>query len=147
MSEQPKHASGDLSLILAAIGTACKAISSAVRRAGLIGLFGLEGATNATGDDVKKLDVISDEIFVNSLRHTRRVALMVSEERAAALPVEGCEGAKYIVAFDPLDGSSNIDCVRESPARAPLSHRQGLCRGRGARALTPLTPGPRRLRM
>ena len=93
MSEQPKHASGDLSLILAAIGTACKAISSAVRRAGLVGLFGLEGATNATGDDVKKLDVISDEIFVNSLRHTKRVALLVDGHRTLGAEGDVARGA------------------------------------------------------
>ena len=120
LSEQQKHkeASGDLSLILAAIGTACKAISSAVRRAGLTGLYGVDGGTNATGDSVKKLDVLSDEIFCNSLRHTRRVALIVSEEQETPIIVEGAEGAKYI-------------CVRPSQ-----SH--------GARAAAALCHGSRR---
>ena len=112
LSGQQKHpaSAGDLSLILAAIATACKAISSAVRRAGLIGLYGVDGATNATGDVVKRLDVLSDEIFCNSLRHTKRVALMVSEEQETAIVVPDARDAKYIVSFDPLDGSSNIDC-------------------------------------
>ena len=57
LSEQQKFAtaSGDLSIILSAIATACKAISSACRRGALIGLYGLEGSTNSTGDSVKKL--------------------------------------------------------------------------------------------
>ena len=112
MSEQQRFAaaSGDLSLILAAIGTACKAISSATRRAGLLGIYGLDGSTNSTGDDVKKLDLLSDEIWCNSLRHTRRVAMLVSEERADPVVVEGAEAARYMASFDPLDGSSNIDC-------------------------------------
>lgn len=112
MSSQQRFAgaSGDLSLILTAIGTACKAISSACRRAGLLHLTGLDGSVNSTGDDVKKLDIISDDIWVNSLRHTKRVAMLVSEERAEPVMVEGAESAKYICSFDPLDGSSNIDC-------------------------------------
>ena len=112
LAGQARHAgsAGDLSLILAAIATACKAIASAVRRAGLIGLYGVDGGTNATGDSVKRLDVLSDEIFCNSLRHTKRVALMVSEEQDTAIVVPGAKDAKYIVCFDPLDGSSNIDC-------------------------------------
>lgn len=103
-------ASGDLSLILSAIATACKSISSATRRAGMMSLYGLEGSTNATGDDVKKLDTLSDEIWVNSLTHTRRVAMLISEERAEPVVIVDAESAKYIVSFDPLDGSSNIDC-------------------------------------
>jgi fructose-1,6-bisphosphatase I len=112
LSEQQKHtaASGDLSIILSAIGTACKAISSAVRRAGINGLYGEEGTVNATGDSVKKLDILSDEIFCNSLLHTHRVALLISEEREEPVVVAGAQAAKYICAFDPLDGSSNIAC-------------------------------------
>jgi fructose-1,6-bisphosphatase len=61
LSEQQKfaNASGDLTIILAAIATACKAISSACRRGALIGLYGLEGGTNSTGDSVKKLGEMS----------------------------------------------------------------------------------------
>ena len=64
LSSQQQHAgaSGDLSIILAAIGTACKAISSACRRGALIGLYGVEGSTNATGDSVKKLGESKREV-------------------------------------------------------------------------------------
>lgn len=102
LSEQQKHenATGDLTLVLASISTACKSISSAVRRAGLLGIYGAEGTTNSTGDSVKKLDIISDDIFCNSLRHTKRVALMVSEEQEEPIVVQGAESGKYIVAFE-----------------------------------------------
>jgi len=111
LSEQQKHshAAGDLTLLLSSIATACKSISSAVRRAGLLGIYGAEGSSNASGDSVKKLDILSDEIFINSLKHTKRAALLVSEEQESPIVVEGAEGGKYIVSFDPLDGSSNID--------------------------------------
>lgn len=102
LSEQQKHesATGDLTLILASIATACKSISSAVRRAGLLGIYGAEGSTNSTGDSVKKLDILSDEIFCNSLRHTKRVALMVSEEQEVPIVVAGAENGKYICSFE-----------------------------------------------
>lgn len=59
-----------LSIVLTSIATACKAITAAVRRAGLQGLHGLQGTSNVTGDEQKKLDVISNDIFINSLKYT-----------------------------------------------------------------------------
>ena len=110
--EQKRHAAatGDLSLILNAISTACKAVTAAVRLAGLSGLYGLEGAVNSTGDDQKKLDVIANDIFINSLRHTKLIGIMVSEENDEPIIVKEHPEAKYAAVFDPLDGSSNIDC-------------------------------------
>jgi Fructose-1-6-bisphosphatase, N-terminal domain len=112
LTEQRKHpeATGDLSIILAAVQTACKTISSAVRRVGLLALHGAHGSTNATGDDVKKLDVISNEVFVNNLIATGRVAVMATEEADEMIVMDKLTGAKYGLVFDPLDGSSNIDC-------------------------------------
>lgn len=112
LTEQRKHpeATGDLSIILAAVQTACKTISSAVRRVGLLALHGAHGSTNATGDDVKKLDVISNDCFVNALKATGRVAVMATEEADDMIVLEALSGAKYGLVFDPLDGSSNIDC-------------------------------------
>jgi fructose-1,6-bisphosphatase I len=143
LSEQQKHreASGDLSLILSAIATACKAISSAVRRAGLTGLYGADGGSNASGDSVKKLDVLSDEIFCNTLRHTKRVALMVSEEQEAPVVVEGAESAKYICSFDPLDGSSIIDCAGGVGSIFGITRRAAECVGQPATAAECLQPG------
>ena len=143
LSEQQKHkeASGDLSLILSAIATACKAISSAVRRAGLTGLYGVDGGANASGDCVKKLDVLSDEIFCNSLRHTKRVALLVSEEQERPVAVEGAEGARYVCSFDPLDGSSVIDCGGAVGSIFGLTRRAPECVGKPATAAECLQPG------
>lgn len=62
---------------------------------------------NIQGEDVKKLDVLANEIFINSLKRSGKVKVMVSEEDDEAIIVEG--GGKYVVVFDPLDGSSNID--------------------------------------
>ena len=113
LAEQRKHpaATGDLTQLMTAILTAVKAISSAVRKAGIARLYGLSGSTNVTGDDVKKLDVLSNDLFINMLRSSFTTCMMVSEENENAIEVETEKQGKYIVCFDPLDGSSNIDCL------------------------------------
>lgn len=113
LAEQRKHpsATGDLTQLMTAILTAVKAISSAVRKAGIARLYGLSGSTNVTGDDVKKLDVLSNDMFVNMLRSSFSTCMMVSEENENAIEVETEKQGKYVVCFDPLDGSSNIDCL------------------------------------
>ncbi len=63
-----------------AISSSCKFISSHVRRAGINNLLGLSGDVNSTGDVCKKLDILADEVFINSLRNCGKVFLMVSEE-------------------------------------------------------------------
>ena len=97
LTEQKKHveATGDLTLILSALVTACKAVTAAVRRAGLLKLHGLHGSSNATGDEVKKLDVIANDIFISSLRHTGLVGIMVSEENEEPIIVSEHPEAKY----------------------------------------------------
>lgn len=71
---------------------------------------GLAGRTNVQGEDVQKLDVISNEIFINSLVSSGQVSLMVSEENEEAILVtDPLLRGGYAVVFDPLDGSSNID--------------------------------------
>jgi fructose-1,6-bisphosphatase I len=122
-----------------------------VRRAGLLNIYGLQGTSNSTGDDQKKLDVIANgdapvprglagvtdpqlcvatpahlcwhvdvpprplsfaraDIWINSLKHTNLVGVMVSEENEDPIVFPDLKDAKYAVAFDPLDGSSLIDC-------------------------------------
>ena len=108
-----KGAHGDLTLILMSIQLGCKFVSSQVRRAGLANLTGLAGHENVQGEEQKKLDVIANEIFINSLRTSGKVALMVSEENEQLIVVDKADqmgSASYCVVFDPLDGSSNIDC-------------------------------------
>lgn len=113
LAEQRKvpGATGDLTQLMNAILTAVKAISSHVRRAGITHLFGIDGSTNIQGEEVKKLDVISNQLFINMLRSSFVTCLLVSEENENVIEVETERQGKYIVCFDPLDGSSNIDCL------------------------------------
>jgi len=91
--------------------TAVKSISSAVRKAGLAQLFGMAGQTNVQGEDVKKLDVLANDLFINMLRSSFTTCLLVSEENDKCIIVDPDHKGKYVVCFDPLDGSSNIDCL------------------------------------
>ncbi|CAH2087132.1 unnamed protein product [Euphydryas editha] len=104
-------ATGDLTQLLNSIQTAVKAIQSAVRKAGIAKLHGISGETNVQGEEVKKLDVLSNDLFINMLKSSFTTCLLVSEENPTALQVESERRGKYIVCFDPLDGSSNIDCL------------------------------------
>jgi len=105
-----EHDDPDIVMLMGSIQLACKYIAMAVRKAGIAGLYGLDGSTNATGDDVKKLDIISNDVFINALKNSKELAVMVSEENPEAIIVESKLQGKYCIAFDPLDGSSNIDC-------------------------------------
>ena len=106
-----KGATGSFTILLQCILTAIKAVSQAVRRAGFAQLHGKVGVTNVQGEDVTKLDVLANDMFVNMLRSSFEVALMISEENEAAIEVDLKHQGSYIVCFDPLDGSSNIDCL------------------------------------
>jgi len=100
----------DLVILLSALQTACKLTARSVRKAGIAGLYGHAGSENATGDDQKKLDVLSNDMFVNALYNSHACCVLVSEENEQPIIVEENMAGKYCVAFDPLDGSSNIDC-------------------------------------
>jgi len=71
----------------------------------------MAGTTNVQGEEVKKLDVLANELFINMLKSSFSTCLLISEENEKAIEVELEQQGKYIVAFDPLDGSSNIDCL------------------------------------
>lgn len=104
-----KNAKGDLSILLNSIQLACKIISNAAKKAGIYALYGLSGGQNSTGDQVKKLDVFSNDCMINSISFCGKVPCMASEEMEMPIIVKDCEEPKYVVSFDPLDGSSNID--------------------------------------
>ena len=91
------------------IAMACKFIGSKVSKAGISNLYGLDGGVNKSGDEHKKLDVVANEVFINSLKSSNRVCMMASEEMDEYILCPTNPHAKYVVAFDPLDGSSNID--------------------------------------
>ena len=99
-------------IVLQSISVACKQIASLVQRAGLAGMTGLAGGEqNIQGEDQKKLDVISNEIFCDTLRLSGRTGVIASEEEDVPVAVEETYGGNYVCVFDPLDGSSNIDAA------------------------------------
>ncbi|KAL8524509.1 hypothetical protein ACS0TY_014192 [Phlomoides rotata] len=112
LNEQSKHpeSRGDFTILLNHIVLGCKFVCSAVNKAGLAKLLGLAGETNVQGEEQKKLDVLSNEVFVKALISSGRTCILVSEEDEEATFVEPNYRGKYCVVFDPLDGSSNIDC-------------------------------------
>ncbi|HJL42690.1 MAG TPA: class 1 fructose-bisphosphatase [Myxococcales bacterium LLY-WYZ-16_1] len=103
------EARGQLSALLTQIGVAGKLISAKVRQAGLIEIWGTTGDTNVQGETVQKLDRLSQDDLVNVLRRSGCVAAMASEEEHDTIEVRREEAGDYVVMFDPLDGSSNID--------------------------------------
>jgi len=106
------EATGELSNLLYDLCLAAKIISRQVRRAGLTDILGEEGTTNVHGELQQKLDVFANETVRHSVQHTGRVCVMASEEDAEPVPVpirEDRRGGKYVLLYDPLDGSSNID--------------------------------------
>lgn len=103
-------ASGEFSWLLSGITLATKLIESKVRRAGLSDILGAAGSTNVQGEVQQKLDVYANEMLVYALSVRESVAMLASEENEQPLLAKGgSPHAKYIVVFDPLDGSSNID--------------------------------------
>jgi fructose-1,6-bisphosphatase I len=104
------EATGTLTALLYDIALAGKIIASRTNRAGLTEILGRTGDTNIQGELVQKLDRFADATFFSMNDHTGRVAVMASEEHADILPIpEKYPAGKYVLLFDPLDGSSNID--------------------------------------
>jgi len=105
------NATGELSAILRDIGLACKIINKEILKAGLVDILGQHGATNVQGEEQMKLDVFADEALINVLRSSADCAGIASEENDTfiAFDDEYSKNSKYVVLFDPLDGSSNID--------------------------------------
>ncbi len=104
------EATGELSNLLYDLCLAAKIISRHVRRAGLSDILGATEAVNVSGDLQQKLDLFANEAVRNSVQHTGRVCVTASEEDEQPVPVPpGKAGGKYVVLYDPLDGSTNID--------------------------------------
>ncbi len=110
-SEFP-FASGELSRLLSDISVAAKIVSRDVRKAGLVDhILGAHGNTNVQGEEQQKLDVVADEQFIKAFENGGEVCGIASEENDnfVAFTSEAAKKGKYVVLFDPLDGSSNID--------------------------------------
>ncbi len=112
LNEQRRFAgaSGEFSWLLSGITLATKLIEAKVRRAGLADILGVQGDVNVQGEIQQKLDVYANDMLLHALKVRESVAMMASEENEHPLLAHGgSPHAKYIVVFDPLDGSSNID--------------------------------------
>lgn len=110
LENQPANARGDFTNLMYDIALAAKVIAHKTNRAGLLPILGRAGATNVQGEDQQKLDVYADDVLYKLCDHTGRLCVMASEEREDIIPIpEGYEKGKYVLVYDPLDGSSNID--------------------------------------
>ncbi|POY36212.1 class 1 fructose-bisphosphatase [Solitalea longa] len=105
------YAKGELSRLLRDIGIAAKIVNREVNKAGLVDILGEAGTMNVQGEAVKKLDVYANDQFISALQSGGECCLIASEENEDVIQInsEVSRNAKYIVAIDPLDGSSNID--------------------------------------
>ncbi|MGD1992335.1 MAG: class 1 fructose-bisphosphatase [Anaerolineae bacterium] len=112
LEQQRTHpeATGVFTNLLYDIALAAKIIARETTRAGLVEILGLTGETNVQGEHQTKLDVFANNIMIRSNSYTGRVAVMASEEVPDLIHIpEGYPIGPYILLFDPLDGSSNID--------------------------------------
>ncbi|OWP62630.1 fructose-bisphosphatase class I [Hymenobacter amundsenii] len=102
------YATGELSQLLRDIALAAKIVNREINRSGLIDIAGAYGNRNVQGEDQQKLDVIANIRFIRALRNGGEVCTIISEEDEEMIQTGNAQG-KYVVAIDPLDGSSNID--------------------------------------
>ncbi|MCX7610708.1 MAG: class 1 fructose-bisphosphatase [Ignavibacterium sp.] len=104
------HATGELSDLLHDLSLAAKVISLEVNKAGLVDILGFTGSSNIHGDEVKKLDVFAHEMMIKAMDHGGHLCVMASEEDENIIHIpDKFRIGKYVLLFDPLDGSSNID--------------------------------------
>lgn len=112
IEERRRHpgSSGDLNSLILDVALSCKAISRRIASGALTGVLGNAGAVNVQGEEQKKLDVLANEIFLRTNEWGGQLSGMASEEMddPYAIPAQYPRG-KYLLTFDPLDGSSNID--------------------------------------
>jgi fructose-1,6-bisphosphatase I len=111
--EQQKRfpsATGELTALLYDMALAAKLIARETTRAGLAGILGMAEGSNTYGERQQKLDVFADEIIFKMNDHTGRLCVMASEEHDDLIPIpDQFDSGKYVLLYDPLDGSSNID--------------------------------------
>ncbi len=104
------EATGVFTSLLYDIALAAKIIARETSRAGLVHILGLAGKTNVQGEAQMKLDVFANQTIIRMNSYTGRLAVMASEEEPDIIPIpEGYPTGRYVLVFDPLDGSSNID--------------------------------------
>lgn len=101
--------SGAFTSLMTDIITACKLVAREVNRGALVGNLGVAGSENVQGEEQKKLDVLANDIFLHMNSLGGNYAAMASEELEDVFAVHGQVDGRYLLLFDPLDGSSNID--------------------------------------
>src|SRR5436190_11279271 len=112
LEEQRQHpdATGEFTRLFQQLALAGKIIGSRVNQAGLAGVLGVTGEVNVQGERVQKLDVFANQALIHALEAGGQVCLMASEEVDDPIPIPtDYPRGKYVLMFDPLDGSSNID--------------------------------------
>ncbi|MFZ2906679.1 MAG: class 1 fructose-bisphosphatase [Cyclobacteriaceae bacterium] len=136
--EQFAYASGELSQLLRDIALASKVVNREVNKAGLIDIMGSMGSTNTAGDQQQKLDVLANIRFSRALTKGGEACALISEEAETYTDLNN--QGKYVIAIDPLDGSSNIDVNvsigtifsiyrRKSPVGTPIQEMDILQKG------------------
>ncbi len=109
LERQYPEATGEFSGLISDLIVAAKVISREVNKAGLVEILGRTGDINVQGEEVQKLDWFANDTIVNNMKKSGHVCIMASEEEEDPLEVTAGYEGKYTLAFDPLDGSSNID--------------------------------------
>jgi fructose-1,6-bisphosphatase I len=112
IEEQEKYegATGELSKLLHDLSLAAKIISLEVNKAGLVDIIGFTGDNNVHGEQVKKLDMLAHDMLIKAMDHGGHLCVMASEEEEDIIQIpQKFNVGKYVLLFDPLDGSSNID--------------------------------------
>jgi fructose-1,6-bisphosphatase I len=156
LEQQKQHpeATGVLTSLLYDLALAGKLIARETNRAGLTDILGLTGTMNIQGEEVAKLDEFANAAIVRLNQFTGRLAVMASEERAKIIPIPSqFRTGPYVLLFDPLDGSSNIDYSvsigtifsvlrRSTPESEPATTRDVLQRGRSIVAAGYVLYGP-----
>ncbi|AEV25952.1 class 1 fructose-bisphosphatase [Azospira sp. APE16] len=109
-AQRDNHINADLRFLIEVVARACKAISISIGKGALSGVLGEAGSDNVQGEAQKKLDVISNEILLEANEWGGHLAAMASEEMDHPHPIpHRYPKGEYLLMFDPLDGSSNID--------------------------------------
>jgi fructose-1,6-bisphosphatase I len=112
IEEEKMHpeATGELSRLLSDFTLAAKVISLEVNKAGLVDILGFTGDSNVHGEKVKKLDMFAHDMLIKAMDHGGHFCVMASEEEEDIIHIPSpYKVGKYVLLFDPLDGSSNID--------------------------------------
>lgn len=110
LDHQPDYARGEFTNLLYDIALAAKIIAHKTNRAGLTDILGQAGDVNVQGEEQQKLDVYADEVIYRVFDHTGRLCAMASEEREELINIpKRFKKGSYVLVYDPLDGSSNID--------------------------------------